>query len=450
MSSRVLVIGLDCAPPALVFDRLEPALPNLTALRRRGTFGPLRSVMPPITVPAWACMVSGRDPGELGLYGFRNRVPGGRALEIASTTSARRVWDVASEAGKLVNVLYVPLTSPPPAVNGVAVSGFLGASLPEGTPFTHPKELGAQLEERFGRHAPDVEAFRVHDVEPLLDELYENTKRRFDIGRALWRERRPDLSMMVEMGTDRLHHALWRHLDPTHPEHDPADPRVRDARDYYSFVDAQVGAWLREVDRETTVLIVSDHGARSMLGGVCINEWLRERGLLVLHEAPDEPTPLTLDMIDWSRTQAWGTGGYYARIFLNVRGREPEGIVTDPARVLTDLMAALHDDGRLRAEAHRPEHLYREVRGFPPDLLVFFGDLDYRSLGTVGGGVMAREDDRGPDGCNHDWDGIFIAAGPAIRTSGPVDGHHIHDVGVTILEALGLDVPDGWLGRRIG
>ncbi|MBW2191752.1 MAG: alkaline phosphatase family protein, partial [Deltaproteobacteria bacterium] len=73
---RMIVIGLDCAAPRLVFERYRDAMPNLRALMERGTWGPLRSSEPPITVPAWTCMVSGRDAGELGLYGFRNRVPG--------------------------------------------------------------------------------------------------------------------------------------------------------------------------------------------------------------------------------------------------------------------------------------------------------------------------------------------------------------------------------------
>ncbi|MCA9607427.1 MAG: alkaline phosphatase family protein [Myxococcales bacterium] len=443
---RVLVIGLDCAPPSLVFDRLERHLPSLTALRRRGAWAPLRSVAPPITVPAWACMVSGRDPGELGLYGFRNRASGSYELAIgATTTDTPRVWDVASAAGKTSCVLYVPLTSPPPAVNGVAVSGFLG----EAPPYTHPPELAADLEARFGPHAPDVTEFRTDALDRLLDELYETTRRRFAIGRALFRERRPDLTMLVEMGTDRLHHAMWRHLDPTHPDHDPNDPRVRDARDYYAFVDAEVGAWLDEAGDDTTVLVVSDHGARAMRGAVCVNEWLRRNGWLVLREAPAGPARLTPSMVDWSRTRAFGAGGYYARIFLNVRGREPEGIVEDPEATLAELRDALAADPILRAEAHRPAELYRATNGLPPDLLVFFGDLDYRSLGTVGGEVLVREDDRGPDGCNHDWDGIVIAAGPAIASRGELARRSIHDVGPTVLRSLGLATPEGWLGSAI-
>ncbi len=440
-----MVIGLDCAPPALVFDRLEAALPNLTKLRRRGAWGPLRSVAPPITVPAWACMVSGRDPGELGLYGFRNRVPGTYDLSVADGDAVQvpRVWDLAGEAGKRVAVCYVPMTSPPKPVHGVLVGGFLGSDEVN----TYPAALGPTLEARFGPHRPDVDEFRTEDKQALLDALYDTTTLHFDVFGALWREEKPDFAMMVEMGTDRLHHALWTHLDPSAPEHDPSHPLVREARDYYAFVDAQVGALIEQADDDTAILVCSDHGARRMEGGVCVNEHLRRTGWLTLREEPASPRALTPDMIDWSRTKAWSTGGYYARVFFNVAGREPEGVV--PAEALGDERAALARQLEAlvpETRAETPEALYRAVNGLAPDLLVFFGDLRRRALGTVGGEVFADSDDRGPDGCNHDWDGVFIAAGAGVRARGPLEGLSIHDVGATALALLGVDRPGDWLG----
>lgn len=442
-----MVIGLDCAPPALVFDRLRPRLPHLSALMRRGAHGPLRSVAPPITVPAWACMVSGRDPGELGLYGFRNRVPGETRLAVSdgSAVTVPRVWNVAGDAGRSVAVLYVPLTSPPTPVHGVMVSGFLGG---EG-PFTHPPELGAALEAEHGPHAPDVTEFRTDDADGLLDELYDTGRQHFAVARQVWVERRPDFLMMVEMGTDRIHHAMWKHLDPSHPEHDPEHRLVREAEDYYAFLDAELGALVELADEDTAILVVSDHGARTMVGGVRVNEWLIEHGWLTLKEPI--AGPLSLDAIDWDKTRAWATGGYYARVFLNVAGREPDGIVTDVESTTRELVAALEamrgpDGAPLGVSARRPEDMYRTVNGFPPDLLVFLGDLDYRALGTVGGPLFTTHDDRGPDGCNHDWDGIFIAAGAGVAARGPLSGLSIHDVGPTALALLEVPTPAGWLG----
>jgi hypothetical protein len=74
MSSKVCVIGLDCAAPELVFDLWADRLPNLRRVMERGVYGPLESATPPITVPAWMCMTTSQDPGSLGIYGFRNRL----------------------------------------------------------------------------------------------------------------------------------------------------------------------------------------------------------------------------------------------------------------------------------------------------------------------------------------------------------------------------------------
>jgi predicted AlkP superfamily phosphohydrolase/phosphomutase len=438
---KVMIVGLDCAPPALVFDRLRRRLPTLDGLRRRGAWGPLRSVAPPITVPAWACMTSGRDPGELGLYGFRNRVPGTHTLRVADgrAVEAPRIWDLASAVGKSVCVLYVPLTSPAREVNGVMLGGFLSE-----TDYAWPPELGPALEARFGPHRPDVSEYRTHDARRLLDGLYDTSRHRFEVARALYRERDPDLFMMVEMGPDRLHHALWRHLDPSDPGHDPADPLVREAADYYAFLDAEVGALLRLADEDTAVLVVSDHGARRMEGAVRINEWLRRRGWLV----PDADGG-----IDHARTRAWSTGGYYARIFFNVAGRDPDGVVPEAAleAEIARLVEALAELP-VPVAAHRPSALYRACRGSPPDLLLFFGDLAYRAVGGFGGALtdaplLTEEDDRGPDGCNHDWEGVFLARGLGRR--GRLEGLSLHDVGPTALGLLGLEAPPDWLGRDL-
>ena len=74
MASKVMIIGLDCAEPSLVLERWRDELPALSGLMERGRHGSLTSVVPPITVPAWSCMMASRTPGDLGVYGFRNRV----------------------------------------------------------------------------------------------------------------------------------------------------------------------------------------------------------------------------------------------------------------------------------------------------------------------------------------------------------------------------------------
>ena len=72
-AKKLMVVGLDCVPPEIVFDDMRDELPVLSGLMERGAWGRLESCDPPITVPAWSCMMSSKDPGTLGFYGFRNR-----------------------------------------------------------------------------------------------------------------------------------------------------------------------------------------------------------------------------------------------------------------------------------------------------------------------------------------------------------------------------------------
>ncbi len=454
---RCLVLGLDCAPPRLVFERYRARLPNLDGLMARGLFGPMRSTAPPITVPAWVSMTTGRDPGELGLYGFRNRVPGRYELAVATSRDVtdKRIWDYAGEAGRKVAALFVPLTSPPRPLRGQMVSCFL---TPSGdSPFAFPPWLADELRARFGAYEPDVPEFRTTDLERVRRDLFRTTAQHFDIARHVFTERRPDFLMMVEIGTDRLHHAFWTHIDPDHPRHDPASPYRDVGEAYYRYVDERIGELLALAGEDTDVLVVSDHGARPMLGGMAINEWLMREGYLTLERPAAEPaTPAALG-VDWSRTKAIGEGGYYARVFLNVEGRDPEGVIPERAyeterdRLAEALARIPGPDGRaLRTRVDRPEAVYRRVRGRAPDLLVYFDDLAYRSIGTVGHGrVWLEANDAGPDGCNHDWEGIVIGAGPSFPKRGRVEGATLYDVLPTALACLGVPRPEGLLGESL-
>jgi predicted AlkP superfamily phosphohydrolase/phosphomutase len=99
---------------------------------------------------------------------------------------------------------------------------------------------------------------------------------------------------------------------------------------------------------------------------------------------------------------------------------------------------------------YTPEKLYGEPRGVAPDLIVVFGDLYWRSVGTIGGdeGVQTLENDTGPDDANHAQDGLYVVAGPGIEATGRADAHLL-DIAPTILELLEIDEPEGMRGRSL-
>jgi predicted AlkP superfamily phosphohydrolase/phosphomutase len=458
MAPRALVIGLDCAPPQLVFERWRDDLPSLRALMERGRYGVLRSCDPPITVPAWACMTSSRSPGALGIYGFRNRRDYSYdGLSIADSRAVRvpRVWDVLSTRGRPVIVIGVPPTYPVSAVNGVMISDFLTPDT-ERAQYTYPAELKQEIEGLVGRYMVDVDNFRTPDKGRLLVDLEEMTEKRFRVAEHLLETRPWDLFFMVEIGTDRVHHAFWRFTDPEHRLYEPGNRFEGVMLDYYRALDERIARLLRFADDDTAVLVVSDHGAKRIDGGICVNEWLRREGYLVLKEAPAEPTRFTPDMVDWARTAAWGEGGYYARISLNVAGREPEGTVAahEYDGVREELKAGLEslgdDKGRpIGTIVHRPEDLYPERKGIPPDLLVYFGDLFWRSIGQVGmGAVHVFENDTGPDDANHASEGLYLIAARGIE-SGAGEERDLRDIAPTLLTLLGEPVPPEMEGRSL-
>lgn len=195
--------------------------------------------------------------------------------------------------------------------------------------------------------------------------------------------------------------------------------------------------------------MVSDHGAKRLDGGICFNEWLIQQGYLTLKEYPDRPTPIDKAQIDWAKTTAWGDGGYYGRLFLNVKGREPQGQV-DPAdyeQVRSRLIEEIaqmrdHRGNPLGSRAYRPQELYREVRGIAPDLVVYFGDLHWRSVGSIGSrSVYTFDNDTGPDEANHDWNGIFVLNEEGCRraglSQGQTQGLRLYDIAPLVLKLFG-------------
>ncbi len=418
-----MLIGLDCAAPELVFDRWLNDLPNLKCLCRNGVHGPLRSCDPPITVPAWSVMMSSKSPGRLGVYGFRNRADHSYDRYLIANSLAikeDRLWDILSRSGKRSIVIGVPGTYPPRPLNGLLIGDFLTPDT--SCQYTHPPELKDEIARVVGEYVLDVRDFR-------------------------------------EMGVDRIHHAFWDDMDPAHRFYEPGNKFENAIHDYYKEVDREIGELLAFADEGTDVLVVSDHGAKRMDGGICVNEWLMANGYLALAEKPASPTPLSKAKVDWSRTKAWGNGGYYARVFLNVAGREPEGTIapSDYEKVRDELIAGLttipDEKGKeIGTRVFRPQELYKEVRGVAPDLIVYFGGLYWRSVGTVGGGkIHTFENDTGPDGANHAENGIFLfrPAGGGISGGRRIEGLRITDIAPTILQLFGLPVPQDMEGTAL-
>ena len=458
---KVAVFGLDCATPQLMFDRWRDDLPNINRLMRSGTYGTLKSCIPPITVPAWSCMAASKDPGTLGIYGFRNRKDYSYdQLFIASSAAVGhpRIWDLLGQNGKKSIVVGLPGTYPiMRPVNGCMITGFLAPDT-EKSDYTWPHTLKHEIKELVGEYLVDVPQFRTDDKQRLLDQIYEMTEKRFRVVEHLIEHQAWDLLWLVEIGLDRIHHGFWAFMDPQHHRYEPGNPLENAIHDYWVFCDQWVGRLLEKLDLDTTaVWVVSDHGAQCMVGGFCINTWLMQEGYLHLKEPPAPGQRFTTDLVDWSKTKAWGEGGYYGRVFFNVQGREPQGIIPQAdfeqvrREIQTKLEALVDHKGQpMGTRAYLPQDLYREVHRVPPDLVVIFGGLRWRSVGSLGHqSIYTFENDTGPDDANHAQHGVYVMTHPSLEAKGRVDGPTLYDVTPTILKQLGLPIPADLQGQPL-
>jgi predicted AlkP superfamily phosphohydrolase/phosphomutase len=457
---RVVVIGLDCVTPRHVFGDLAQDLPNIRALMGEGLYGDLASITPPITVPAWACAMTSKTPGDLGIYGFRNRKDASYdGLSIAHAGSIREpaVWDVLGAMGKRSCLIGVPPSFPPPKdFPGWRVGCFL--TPPSAQHWAFPQALEVEIEEELagaGRYIFDIPNFREAGFDVTLEQVFRMTERRFQVARRLIRNKPWDFFMVHDIAPDRLHHVFWQYVDPIHPLYEPGNKYENVFHDYYRFLDAQVGSLIELIPDDAVTIVMSDHGARPMMGGVCFNDWLISEGYLTLSGPVTSQTPIKDVEIDWSRTVAWGDGGYYGRCFLNVKGREPNGVV-EPSRyeaIRDELVAKLESqvgpDGEpLGTKVLKPGDVYPDVKGVAPDLIVYFGDLGWRSIGSVGNpSLYTYENDTGPDGANHDRDGVFLMKGVTGQATGRVNDLDLLDVGPTLLDVFGAPALEGAVGR---
>ncbi len=489
---NILIIGIDGASPDLI-GRWAAAghLPNLSRLIDGGAWGPLESTIPPMTSPAWPSFATGRFPAGHGVFDFVSARAGHFNVVNATAIRAPTLWEILSMHGRRVGVINVPVTYPPRPVNGFMLTGLLS---PTGAQISYPANLLAPFAERYRvmptvQYKPGCEHALLADLHDLID-----IRTRFAV--RLLAQHRPDFAMVHFLATDIAQHALWRFIDPDHPEYTPDNP-FRDAvLEVYRHIDAAIGQLLALIDDDTTVLVMSDHGFGPLHGVINLNMLLWQEGLLHIKRDPLTRlrawmfrrglTPsaayrwlerldmqnlvarvskstrnavfnkfMSFDDIDWSKTVAYSLG-HMGQIYINVQGREPQGIVargTDYeracARVIDALRTLRTPDGRPMLERVVQAH---ELPAGPyadqgPDLHVVLDGYRYIScpLFATDGHVLSRQI-RGDSG-SHRQNGLLIAWGPRVRTMVAVAGARIVDLAPTVLYLMGLSIPADMDGR---
>jgi predicted AlkP superfamily phosphohydrolase/phosphomutase len=506
-TNRALVVGLDGVPLDLLRPWIEAGeLPTMERFVRRGVSGLLRSTMPPTSGPSWSSFMTGKNPGKTGIYDFLYRAEGSYHFPPvnASLRDGLDLWQILSQAGRRVGVLNVPLTYPIRPVNGFTISGWM-------TPYSvkdyvYPPELDGELRQAVGEYRiyPTMTCTPGREREYLKASL-ELLEMRMRAALYLLRREPWDLFMTVVFDTDRVLHQLWHLLDPDHPWHRGRSAGREADRslvlEYFRHVDRHLGRLFDAVDGDTLKIVMSDHGMGSAHHFVVLNNWLLESGFLSLKRTPWTAFKralfgagitlrnvhrvanrlglarhaeykglystdwllklafLSFNDVDWSRSVAYSFGRHYGPIYLNVRDREPQGIVEPGAaydrvreQVAASAMEFRHPDTgrRLVGRVLRREEVYHGPHlGHAPDLIlipadprdIFFGLADFGSNRTVD--TVYRY-----SGMHRD-DGMLLMSGPQVVSGARLAGAAIQDLAPTLLHVMGVPIPRDMDGRPL-
>jgi predicted AlkP superfamily phosphohydrolase/phosphomutase len=429
---RVFILGWDGA----TFDLIRPwaasgRLPVIGRLMAEGSVGPLQSTQPPMTFPAWSSFMTGKNPGQHGIYDFTRQRPGSYDLEFVNGGQRRGAtfWQLLSEAGRDVISISLPCTFPPERVRGVMISGF---DAPGGGPGSYvdqkgmyPPELYEELARTVGLHpigASIIKQINQGKPQEALEEVSATIRKKGATAKYLLQHKPWDCFMILFGESDMLAHQLWKFSDPQSPLRTGEEEGLQESLlAVYQELDRQAGELLELLPSGVTVLVMSDHG----FGGVSDwalypNCWLREKGFLGFRGGRRNALSRWLDTmkiwglshfpaglrklahrlggrrlgqlegavrfgtIDWAATEAYfDENPYYPFLWVNLRGRQPKGVVERGAhyervrdRLIEELRAWRHPDSNepVVEKAWRREEIYSgPATSDAPDVIVKWG-----------------------------------------------------------------------------
>lgn len=463
---RVLVIGLDGANLDLIkFWAREGKLPTFEKLMREGSYGYLESTIPTITIPAWNCLASGKNPAKIGIFSFVQKAHGSYDFRVYASLVKREecVWDILSNYGKETFVLNAPNVLSAYKIKGHMVAGCICTSEER---LTYPRSLRDELYKM--NYEKDISDFNT--LMALSDS--EHSKRHKEITEKQCKvlfhflEKNWDFGFFVLTELDRVQHRFWDQKDILLSHYQNIDSNLNELLDR-----------LEKKNDETTLILVSDHGFGPNKNSFLINEWLIRKGLMEVRRTPalelmktflrilknpciskmlrplTKLSPLNLLYISlyfntgrtpiiWDKTKAFSYGTW-GTIYLNLSGRELQGIVKKEEYELlrSEIIEGLRD---LSVKAYRREELYHgEYLELAPDIIVQTDDNASSISARVGYHRVFREEFGGA----HDrLNGTFIAWGVNVKENNEITAK-LYDVTPTILHTFGIPIPKDMDGR---
>ena len=443
---KILILGFDGASPKLIDEWIDE-LPVLRAFRKQGVLGQTIPPIPAQTPVAWTTFMTGKNPGNHGIFSFAMREHGMYKRKIIGPemVKSRTLPQILRAAGKRVATINIPMDDLQ-EVRGLVIPGFLSRS--EGIP---PSSIKEKIKRKFKidklQGDLGIETLDRVEAEPdvFFEKVNEITDEMAEVCLYLLQREEWDFFMPVFMGLDRIQHFFWKNIDRSHPRYEE-NRYSESVKSFYAKVDKVAGRFLESVDEDTLVMVVSDHGFCPVHTEVVVNNYLEEQGFLKRRS----------ERIDMEESRAISYG--YGDIWLNVKGRELKGIInpneeyeTTRNEIIEYLKTITIDGEKPFKDIRRREELWwGPYVNEAPDLTIIF-NVGYQAARrpeiTDKNKLKRYVNDNprwsgGHDGTHDPTDvpGILGLLGPGIPNRGGVKVH-LWDVAPTILDLMSIPIP---------
>jgi predicted AlkP superfamily phosphohydrolase/phosphomutase len=472
-------------------------LPHLRDALASGAYGPMESTTPPFSAPAWVTFATGRLPDRHGVYDFwRTTYTPKRKLTPISSREIQgpTLRQLADAAGLRSNVVQVPMTYPPSPINGTMVTDPL-MTPNEDVDYTFP----AALKDELKSVVRDLQVKPYKSFAQDLDSLADVARHEAHLGeivRHLLAHHPSDLFLSVTQATDIVQHYFRQYLYPAESNGIDPSKQARYAsalRQAFAPIDELASHYLAQIDEGAMVFFVSDHGFGAAAYELQANRVLADLGLLIYADSSGAGiqrtftrlalhAAKTLDPLrlrrrlhrnvkrrsrshvdeglaqprDWTRTRAFAGTASSEGIYVNLRGREPMGIVAPGAeyeavrQTIIDGMLALRapeTGAPIVAAARRREEVYASPPDYFPDVILSFDRNPYLFRDSFSAKQWLRPLSALGGYGRHNPQGLFAAFGAPIRAGSVLTGARLVDVAPTLLYALGVPVPRDMDGR---
>ncbi len=478
LKKKVLIIGLDGFTWRIGKNLIEKKImPNLGGLVAGGVHGTLKSVIPAETAPAWTAFQTGCRPGKTGVFTFHrfDKAKSKISLNNFSNVAVPSLWELASEAGKTIVSLNLPLSSPAPEVNGVVIPGFLCPELTADVVW--PRDAYDKFIAGRGRYE-FMNTDRGENTTDYIDKQIDTESVRADLAYELMDSVDWDIFFVQTQSTDITQHYYWAALDGSLNQHD--QEQFDDVARLYSSLDEMIGKLTEKAGPDTLVYIVSDHGFTNMRYEFCLNVWLRQQGYLKLKQAANKNLfvnrllnrfpglrPLAnivkkiinpqaksfledvqhhmRDLLDLSESSAIGLSSNSGLIFLNHKagGLDKIGLAEKIKRELYEQFGPESEVPLIESIKDGREVYGEENENIRPDIVVQYQKHVWTNIGFIGEQVIrVHEDEAGAKLVMgiHDSNGVFVASGGGIKAGGQCNAE-IVDITPTVMAYLGIAVP---------